>query len=79
MEAEIPFALTPFLPLAADTGNGRPKRLAPAARVLCSSAMGIFSSTLVNAFLPEEYERYAPVDVNYLTDIEKYNYSTTSG
>jgi hypothetical protein len=41
--------------------------------------MGIFSSTLVNAFLPEEYERYAPVDVNYLTDIEKYNYSTTSG
>ena len=58
MKLEMPFTLIPSLRPAADTGNGRLKRLAPAARDSCSSAMEISLNTPVNAFLPEEYARY---------------------
>ena len=58
MKVEIYFTLIRSLPLEADTGNERPKKLAPAARDSCSSAMEISLNTPVNAFLPEEYARY---------------------
>ena len=74
MKVEVPFILILSLPLAADTGNGRPKRLEPAARDSCSSAMEISLNTPVNAFLPEEYARYDKANDDCLIGIEKDYY-----